>query len=528
MNPAKATNGSTGIVLSEVCKRYGATVALNGISLSVGSGKVLALFGENGAGKSTLLKILAGVVRADSGRIYVYGELYSPTSPGVALSHGVALVAQELVPCPDLLVAENIVLGNWPRRRGVTDRGAITKRARELCEEFDVSLPLRKRMGEVSVGEMQLVEILRVLNRSPRVLLLDEPTSALNADEGELVLRLIRRISQSGRVVVLVTHRVQEALSVADDVAVLRGGQLVLEVPRQLTDSQQVIEHMLGRSLRPSNAVGCRSTGTDSVMRLEEWRRGGREPLNGVSLIVPSGAIVGVYGVRGSGIGTLAACLSGQMQVDRGRTVVGSLEIERSFGSPRRREVLGVRFIPDDRARNGLALDLRVDTNLMFPKAATTRGVFQHKVKEQSIVLDLLKRYVVVGNAKSAIRHLSGGNQQKVLMASRLEGSYKVLVVHEPTRGVDIGAREVIHGFLREKAQEGVGILLISSDVDEMVEIADRVVVLRGGRVAGELSGSEISVDLILLFATGGASGKEQEEAAVKKTALTGEGLIGG
>ncbi|MHB1903396.1 MAG: sugar ABC transporter ATP-binding protein [Ferrimicrobium sp.] len=489
-------------MVERVTKSYGSTLALSDVSLRLGSGKVLALFGENGAGKSTLLGCLAGAIAPDTGEIYLDGQRYHPRGPRDALSSGVALVAQELLPCRELSVAENIVVGKWPRGgRFGTSRGSIMKRAQELADRFGVRLPLERMIAEVSVGEMQLVEILRVLNRSTRVVLLDEPTAALNATESELVLQLVQRLAIEGVTVVLVTHRVKEALSVASEVAVLRGSKLVYQSSAAAASPEIIVEQMLGRKLEPHVGQPKSTSGRNSVLRVGDWQKRGIEPLEGVSFSVDPGEIVGMYGVRGSGLGTLAGALAGVVRLDAGTTEVGAVRLKGSFGSPRVRESAGVHFVPSDRARSGLALSLATSTNLLFPQTSDKGGMFRRKAEELQAVSQLMQSYGVVGIPTQPVATLSGGNQQKVLLASRLLGSCRVVVVHEPTRGIDIGAREVIHNVLREVAGRDIGVLVISSDVDEIVELVDRALVLSHGRLSAELTGAEITVDQLLLRA---------------------------
>lgn len=500
-----ATTAETAVEISRVSKRYGPTVALDDVSLQLPAGAVTALFGENGAGKSTLFSILAGATHVDTGEIHMFGRRYAPRTPREALGAGVALVAQELSPCPSLTVAENIVVGGWPTARGLTGSRSMMRRAAQLTDRFGVDLPLGRRVSDVTVGEMQLIEILRVLNRDVRMVLLDEPTAALTASEAELVLGLVRRLAAEGVTVALVTHRIEEALSVADHVAVLRGGRLALDTVRSDVTSEIVVEEMLGRPLKPRAELVTSSGSRPDALRLEGWTRAGTDGLRGVSLRVAQGDIVGLYGVRGSGIESVASGLAGAGRIDSGTTRVGEGVHEGGFANPRARERAGVRFVPNDRAGTGLALTLATSTNLLFPldKPGLRTGVWRNKSAERASVADLIGRYrIASGHPWNPTLGLSGGNQQKVLMASRMEGDYQVLVVHEPTRGVDLGAREAIHDAIRDIAAQGRGVLVISSDVDEIVELANEAVVLRAGEVADRLTGSDLVVEQLLYAAT--------------------------
>ncbi len=515
----RASTTEPAVELSQVTKRYGPTVALDSVTLQLATGAVTALFGENGAGKSTLFSVLAGAVHVDAGEVRMFGQRYAPRTPREALGAGVALVAQELSPCPSLTVAENIVLGGWPTPRGVTSARSMMRRAAELTDRFGVELPLRRRVADVTVGEMQLIEILRVLNRDVRMVLLDEPTAALTAGEAELVLGLVRRLAAEGVTVALVTHRIEEALAVADHVAVLRGGQVELSASRSQVTSEIIVEQMLGRPLKPRVDTVVSGGSRPDALRLEDWTRSGPDGLRGVSFVVPQGAIVGLYGVRGSGIESVASGLAGVGRIDSGTTRVGKYNHGKGFPTPRARERAGLRFVPNDRAGTGLALRLPTSTNLLFPldRPALRTGIWRNKRAERTSVADLIGRYrIASGYPWNATIGLSGGNQQKVLMASRLEGDYQVLVVHEPTRGVDLGAREAIHDAIREIAAQGRGVLVISSDVDEIVELAHEAVVLRAGQVAGRLAGSDLVIEQLLYAATA-ESNQTSTTAALNK-----------
>jgi len=508
--------------LSEVTKNYAATRALDKVSFDLNEGSVLALFGENGAGKSTLLSILAGRTKPDSGTVTLGEFPFSPRLPRDALNRGLALVAQELSPCTNLSVAENIVIGSWPNQRGITNQRHILRRAEELTSKFGVTLPLTKPLGEVSVGELQLVEILRVLNRNVAVVLMDEPTAALTAREADLVLQLIRKLAAERVTVVIVTHRIEEALSVADQVTVLRGGHLVLSQAREYVSNAVIVEAMLGRSLTPHADSNERtiSNPADSL-RLSGWTKSGVEPLDDVSFSISRGEIVGLYGVRGSGLETVARGLAGIGGIDSGDTYVGDVHVAGAFSNPRAREAVGVRFVPSDRTRAGLALRLSISTNLLFALSDHTlsRWIIRNVANERAMVRTLIDSYNIVQNEPGqAVQELSGGNQQKVLMAARLPGDYETLVTHEPTRGVDIGAREAVHDSIRRIARAGRGVLLISSDVDEIVELSDRAVIIRTGRMVEQLNGINLTVEQLLIAATGstnsGASDGIPREAA--------------
>ena len=469
--------------LRDVHQRFGAVVALRGAGVSLSAGEVHALLGENGAGKTTLLRVLGGIQAPDRGALLIEGRPVRLRTARDAWSAGIGLVHQHFTLVPRLTVLENLALGARTRAgwRGGCARplGGIAERASALALRTGLLVPLDARVETLGVGDRQRVEILKVLLREPRVLALDEPTAVLAPAEVERLLALLRELAASGRAVVIVAHKLDEALAVADRVTVLRGGRVVLEAARAVVDARALARAMVGEerssALEPSvRSPGARPTG-DLVARLQDVvppgaRSGGAStPL---SLEVRRGEIVGVAGVEGNGQRELALVLSGREAPMRGRA-----ELPADPG-----------LIPQDRSREGLigAFDLAENVALALHRQARWRSGPTLRWDElRAAAGELVARYQVRAPGTHALaRTLSGGNQQRMVVARELEAGGDLLVAENPTRGLDVAATAFVHGELRRLRAEGrVGVVLISTDLDEVLALADRILVMVRGRL---------------------------------------------
>lgn len=478
------------LALRNIDKSYGPNRVLREISLEVGAGETCAVLGENGAGKSTLLKILAGVVRADGGTVRIDGRQVELGSPRAASASGIAYIPQELTYVPELSAAENICLGGWPLRLGLTSQTAAVRRAGEVARRFGFEIPLDQNMSRLPRAEQQLAEILKVLMRDARVILLDEPTAALADQDAQRLLQLTRSLARQGIAVVYVSHRLDEVFQVCDSVHVMRDGQLVYSGKAAETRPEQAIAHMLGRELAAAvPAQAGKPQGTD-VLRLEKWRRGGIPAIRDVSLEVRGGEVVGVYGLRGSGVEYIAEALGGLHGDVKGDTFVGGRRVGR-LKAPADAKKAGIAYVPADRKADGLVLGLSVQHQIsLLNLDRISRFGFIMGRRERDLARQYAARlHLRSQGLKQAQHELSGGNQQKVLLASRMAINPRVFVLHEPTRGVDVGARLEIHRFLRQFADAGTGILLITSDIEEVTSVPDRTLVLRQGSIVGEITG---------------------------------------
>jgi ABC-type uncharacterized transport system ATPase subunit len=478
--------------LSGVTKRFGALVALADVSFDVAAGEVHCLLGENGAGKSTLCNVVFGVQRADAGQISLFGEPFRPRDPAHALASGIAMVHQHFSLVGRMSGVENLMLG---RRE---TEAALRERTATLGARFGFGIELDRPVEQLSVGERQRLEIMKCLLREPRLLVLDEPTAVLPPGDVADLLDICRRVAEGGAGVVLVTHKLAEIARVADRTTVLRRGRVVESVPMQGADLSALVRSMVGREVRPlevqrtSVTPGTRAkTPALSLENLTFRDAAGSERLD-LSLRVDPGEIVALAGVEANGQSELGAILAGLVAPTSGRVVLNGRDV--TGASPRELTRLGVGCVPEDRHAVGCHVDLSVAENLFLGRLErfTRFGLLQRGALRRA-ANELLQSFDVRGDADSPLGSLSGGNQQKVVLARELSLEPLVfLLAAQPTRGLDVGAVEAVYSEIRRARDRGAGVLLISSELDELLAVADRVLVIYRGRLVGELpAGSE-------------------------------------
>jgi rhamnose transport system ATP-binding protein len=493
--------GGPHVELADVSKHFGAVRALDGVSLTVARGSIHALVGENGAGKSTLGKVVAGVLSPDAGRLVLDGEEVTLRSPREALDRGVAAIAQELNIVPQLSVEENVFLGAEPRGRGFIARRALRRRYLALAERAGMTLPATAPAGRLRPADQQKVEILRALSRDAALIVMDEPTAALGAHETEQLHAIVRSLAEAGRTVLLVSHFLREVLALADAVTILRDGRVVRTAPTAGETEASLIQSMLGRPL--TAAFPPRRPAPDGAPEVLTVRGLHAPGVDGVSLTVRAGEIVALAGLVGAGRTELARAVFGAE-----RATAGNVEVaggRRLSGGPRARLRAGVAMIPESRKEAGLLLGRSVTENVSL---ASLDGVSRYGLvrrgAERRRAREALDRWAVRASGYGApVASLSGGNQQKVLFARMLLCRPNVLVADEPTRGVDVGARRAIYDLLVGLADEGVGVLPISSELEEVLGLAHRVLVMAAGRIVAELRGDAITESAVLAAAFG-------------------------
>lgn len=485
-------------------KSYGPNLILSEVDFELARGESVALIGENGAGKSTFAKILTGVTQPDSGKLLFGGVEVTFAAPRDALAAGLAFIPQELAYVPELTVAENIVLGQWPMRLGLTTPGAIRKTALAVCDRYGIHFDLDTDMRHLKLAERQLVEIVKALMRDARMIVLDEPTAALNEQESATLFAILRRLNAEGVGIIYISHRMDEVYRFSDRVDVLRNGRRVASVPPQETTPAVLIAHMLGQEKEDFSRAGTTREGPVSL-RVLGWRSAGLPALDDISIDVREGEIVGLYGVRGSGADLIAEGLAGLRRDIEGEIVANGVT-QRVFPSPYAAQAAGLAYVPPERKRDGLVLGLPVRRNitLMILKSLSRMGMIDERA-EAAVSDELVRKFDIrFRGADQPVERLSGGNQQKVLLASRVAARPRYLILHEPTRGVDVGARVEIHRLLAGVADEGCATLIVTSDVEEAVTVPDRLIVIKDGRIAGELAGSEMTQANAVSLATRG------------------------
>ncbi|MYT74215.1 MULTISPECIES: sugar ABC transporter ATP-binding protein [unclassified Streptomyces] len=483
-----------------VTKTFGGAAALRDVDLDLHPGEVHALMGMNGAGKSTLVQILSGVHQADRGTVEVDGHAQPGLTVRRARRLGIASVPQRRELAAGLTVAENIMLGDLPRRHGVVTWSAVNSEAEQALSGLGIDIDVRRAAGELTVAEQTMVEVAREVRRGGRVLVLDEPTACLSAEAAAQIRGLVRRLRDDGVAVVYISHYIDEVMGIADRITVLRDGGVVRSAPAAEFDAASLVRGMVGRdvvSARPERPAPTDEPGI-SVRALSHGRA-----IRGFSVDVRRGEVVAVLGPAGDAQSSLFDLLSGRVAPDAGQLSVGGVEVP--FGKVSASLAGGLRCVTGDRRTLGLVPELSVDENLMLAQDRLERRSWHRGRDLARRAAPLRRRYGVVALAGNpAVGTLSGGNQQKVLLAKWLQTAPVACFLEDPTNGVDIAAMAEIHALVDELAGRGVAVLLASSSAEEVVRLADRVVVVSAGRVVAQRSVAEVSQDGLVSLAVGG------------------------
>jgi ribose transport system ATP-binding protein len=490
-------------------KSFGGVKALNGANLSCFSGETHALIGENGAGKSTLVKVLSGSVQPDEGEIRLNGELLHASSPLEARQAGIATAFQELSVIPDLSVASNLFYGIEPRvRAGRIDRSSLRREAARFLESLEVDgIDVAANVRELSLAQRQVLEISKALLREPSVLILDEPTSALLPEQVQWLFAKVRDFAQAGGIALFISHRLEEIESLSDRVTVLRSGTNVGTGPIGEMSEARLVEMMLGRSVdRVFPEQSTAQTAEEVVCEMTDLSAPPR--LRGVSMKIHRGEIVGVGGLQGQGQLALFMALFGAIR-SGGKVSIGGKKVR--LRHPRAALDAGIALIPEDRASDGLCMTLSIRENISvgnLPKISSWGLV--NRAKESKLLASAVSQLnVAMKNLRQEVSALSGGNQQKVILARVLAQEPSLLLMYDATRGVDVGTKAEIYRLMREQCESGRSILFYSTDVVELVNMSDRVVVLHDGQIRAELHGAEITESRIVAESVGGGATRQ-------------------
>jgi ribose transport system ATP-binding protein len=496
-----------------ISKSFPGVQALDDVSMEIHQGEILALVGENGAGKSTLIKILSGVYIPEGGRIYIQGEEQHFDNPRDAELAGISVVYQELSLVPNLSVAENIY-NAWPptNRLGLMNMSEMQRTTDEMLDRFEIQFNSSTRVGTLSLGNQQLVEIIKALASNAQILIFDEPTSSLSMQEANILFARLRRLKQRGITILFVSHHLEEVFEISDRVTVLRDGKYVGTKITSQTNEQEIVNMMVGRDLDESTSMLSDKESGPEILRVE--RLTGRGHFEEISFSVHSGEILTFFGLVGAGRTDVARTLVGLRDSSGGRVYIHGKEVK--FNRPGTAMKKGIAYLPEDRKDEGLFLDKTIKENFLAPnlrKVAPTGwlrwGVLNTIVQEYVGRLEIR-----TPSLDQKVNNLSGGNQQKVLFGEWLATEPEVLIVDEPTRGIDVGTKAEIHRLLRNLAEQGKAVMVISSDLPETLRISDRIAVMRRGQLVGFIPGTEATEENIMELAAGAttnSNGKESE-----------------
>jgi rhamnose transport system ATP-binding protein len=487
---AQRADQPTILALDGISKSFPGVRALAGISFDVRAGEVHALLGENGAGKSTLIKIMSGVYQADEGTITLDGKVTRIANPQEAQAAGIATIYQELLLFPELTVAENIFMGHAPKNRfGAIDWRQMRDRAHELLASLDIrDLDVTALVGGLSVGNRQRVEIAKALSHNARILIMDEPTAALTEHDVERLFGIVRLLRSRGVAVVYISHRLEEVFLLADRVTVLRDGELVATKEVAATDHGDLVHMMVGRRIE---ALFPKAEATRGKVMLELNGVVRRPATKGVSLRLHAGEILGIAGLVGSGRSELAEVIFGMTPAEEGEIRVEGRPV--TIASPSDAKYLGIAYVPEDRGRQGLVRPMAVAENVSLASLRRiSRNSFIDRKAESALARESVERFQIrASGIGQIVGKLSGGNQQKVGLSKWLATEPRILIMDEPTRGIDVGAKAEIHRLMGEFAQKGMAILMISSELPEVLGMSDRILVMRAGHIVAEVERAE-------------------------------------
>lgn len=483
-------------------KSFGSNLVLDGVDLHLSAGQVHALMGENGAGKSTLMNILTGLFEQDAGSILVNGQEKQYENPSQAEEDGIYFIHQEMVTFPEMTVLDNLYMGKFIKKSfGLVDTAAMRKGAERVFDQLGVQIDLDAKMYQLSVGQQQLVEIGKSLMGETQLIIMDEPTAALTDRESDKLFAVIKQLTEKGVGIVYISHRMNEIFEISDMVTVMRDGRSVITAPTRQMTEETIVQNMVGRDLGDYYPEVNNATG-ETVFSVNGLSKAG--VFQDISFDLKEGEILGISGLMGSGRTEIMRALFGLDDFDSGTLSLHGETFQPK--SPQDSIQRGLGFLTEDRKDEGLILGFSIRDNMSLPiiKEFSKGGIISKK--DEETLVDMLRERLAIRSIGSdqMVGDLSGGNQQKVVLAKWIAAQSQVLILDEPTRGVDVGAKQEIYNLLNELTERGVSIIMVSSDLPEVIGLSDRVVVISEGQITGEVSGQQINEEDIMTLATGG------------------------
>ncbi len=477
--------------MTGIRKTFPGVVANDNVSLEVDRGEILALLGENGAGKTTLMNILYGLYRADEGAIYLDGEIVDFSSPRHAIKAGIGMVHQHFMLVQPLTVLQNIILGLKPEGYPFVDYKKIAKEIQALSEKYGLYVHANHKISSLSVGEEQRVEILKALYRDAKLLIFDEPTAVLTPQETEEFFAILRKLKKEGYAIIIITHRMSEIMNISDRVTILRDGQYITSLNTKDTNPHELSHHMIGREMNKNIVNKHQHNRGNQLFAMRNVTLLGKteKKLKDINMDVYRGEVLGIAGVDGNGQRELAEVIAGIQRCSEGALLFKETDITKTSVLSRYEE--GIAYVPDDRHKDGLVMELDVSENMIL-RTYRKKPFSQNKLFKKAAIAEMTKNIIDKYSIKTpksttAIKLLSGGNQQKVILGRELYEDPELIVVSQPTRGLDIGATETVHELLLKMKNEDKSVLLISADLEEVLKLSDRIAVMYDGEIVGEL-----------------------------------------
>ena len=488
--------------MNNISKEFPGVKALENVSFSLKKGEVHALVGENGAGKSTLMKILSGFHPKDSGEIYINGKIVEILNPINAIELGISTIYQEIIAVHHITVAENILLGNRPKNKfGLINWREMEHKVKSILDELSIELPTSKLVSNLSIAQQQLVEIAKALSMEAKIVIMDEPTSPLTEEETKTLFNIIKRIKSKGVSVIYISHRIEEIFKIADRVTVLRDGKKICEKIVRETNSDEIIKYMIGRELNEMYGKESSMAKEKIVLRVENFSK--KREFKDINFKLYEGEILGFAGLAGAGRSELMKSLYGINIKDSGEIYLNGNKV--NINSPLDAIRLGIGMVPEEKKTEGLMLDLAVDQNIT---ASSLKEISKYGFLSRGLEVSLANKFVKklsinCPSLSQKVMYLSGGNQQKVIISRWLALNSKILILDEPTKGIDVGSKAEIHKLIANIAKQGTSVILISSEITEILKMSNRIIVMREGRIVKVFKAAEANEEIILRSMTG-------------------------